>query len=410
MLRSRILGAVIALFTATSAHAQSESRLGESEVSAALTAIERRCAVDTALAISPAIRAMNEQARQAGGVEIPQTQTSDVAQAFRSLVVANPELDERLLARAAVDAMRAAVDPGSPGDGGYNDLPSCNCGAGAGVEFTQRDGQTIVVRALPNGPAARAGVQAGDHIVAIDGVSTEGWTMRRTLRALQGEPQSTIVIAIARDGAPDPIVFQLQRAIVVVGTVEARRDGEVGIISIHSFAQNTGAAVRNAIRGLRHPAAYVLDLRGNSGGLLDQAIETADLFLDGGVVVSVQSAHECPPSETATYNARRGDQTRGARLLVLIDAHTASGAELVAAALLDRGRAELVGQRSFGMGEVSTQFPLSARAGIRLITGDMTSPSGRRLSEGLEPTHVTPAATGGEDVTLQRALEILRGG
>jgi carboxyl-terminal processing protease len=408
MLHVRAFALLIA-FAATSAHADTEGSLGESEVAAALSAIERRCPADVPSAIGPAIQAMNEYVRQAGGMVISDFRTLGVSEVYRSLLELNPHTDESMLARAAVEGMRGGVEPHTPSDDAYVEMISCNCTAGIGVEAYLDNGRPKVVRPISGSPAERAGITAGDRILAIDGADTEGWPLARVVRALQGPPRSTVSLVLSRGSASELIDLQLQREIVRVRSVDWRRDGNIGIISVHQFAEGTGALVRTAIRDLRPAAGYVLDLRGNPGGLLDQAIEVADLFLDGGLIVSVLSAQECPPRQTATYHARRGDETRGSPVVVLVDSRTASGAELLAAALLDRGRAAIVGQRTFANGSVNTVIPISIRAGIRLTTGEMTSPTGRRLSEGVTPTHVTLDVAANQDLAVQRAMEVLMG-
>jgi carboxyl-terminal processing protease len=194
-----------------------------------------------------------------------------------------------------------------------------------------------------------------------------------------------------------------------VRSVVSRVDDGIGYIEIRSFQENTAERVRQAIRDMRRQSVrgYIIDLRNNSGGLLDQAIETADLFLDGGVVATVLSARRCPAGDPEVYNARSGDETRGAPLVVITNAQTASGAELVASALVDRQRAVTVGRRTFGMGEIQTVAPLGQRAGLRLVTGELSSPRVGRFAGGRAPTHETPEASPGNDPAMARARELL---
>lgn len=297
------------------------------------------------------------------------------------------EIDERAAMEAALQGMLASLDPHSsylsPDD--FRDMRLQSRGEyhGLGVEVTVEDGVVRVVSPIDDTPAARAGIQAGDYLTAINGQSIVGLTLNEAVQLMRGEAGTEVTVTIAREGQ-DPFDVTIQRQVINVRAVTARVEGgDIGVIRISTFNERTGAMLQDAIRQVRRDAGgnlrgIVLDLRNNPGGLLDQAIEVSDAFLDGGEVVSTRGRH---PEDVQRYNARRGDDLAGLPVVVLINGASASASEIVAGALQDRGRALILGTDSFGKGSVQTLIPLQGgRDGaLRLTTARYYTPAGRSI-------------------------------
>ena len=406
MLRTLIF--VGALLTPSLSFAQ--QAIGAQEIDGAFRAIERRCSADLPRTFAPAIAGINALVVERGGAPIEAEATRDgVLRAYATALASTPALDEAELARAAVQSIGTAAD-GQREDDYYIDFREyrdCDCHASIGVELLRGSTAHTVVRPLEGAPAEGV-LMAGDRIVAIDGVDVTALPLARVVRMLRGAIGTVVSVTVAR-GESAPVSFQITRAVIRLQSVVSLVDDGIGYIEIRSFQENTAERVRAAIRDMRRQSVrgYIIDLRNNSGGLLDQAIETADLFLDGGVVTTVLSARRCPAEDPEIYHARAGDVTLGAPLVIITNAQTASGAELVASALVDRQRAVTVGQRTFGMGEIQTVAPLGQRAGLRLVTGELSSPLTGRFAGGRPPTHETPEGTPGNDPAMTRARELL---
>ncbi len=297
------------------------------------------------------------------------------------------EINEEEAMEAAIQGMLASLDPHSSymNAADYREMQTQTRGeyGGLGIEVTSEDGVVRVVSPIDDTPAARAGILAGDYLTAIDGESIVGLTLNDAVRRMRGEAGSSIVVTVAREGT-DPFDVTLQREIINVRAVTARVEGgDVGIIRISTFNERTSDMLQDAIRTVRRDTGgrlrgVVVDLRNNPGGLLDQAIEVSDAFLDGGEVVSTRGRQ---PEDVQRYNARRGDDMAGVPIVVLINGASASAAEIVAGALQDRNRALIVGTDSFGKGSVQTVIPLQGgRDGaLRLTTARYYTPAGRSI-------------------------------
>jgi carboxyl-terminal processing protease len=298
------------------------------------------------------------------------------------------EIDEEAAMEAALQGMLASLDPHSSymSASEFRDMRQQARGEynGLGVEVTIEDGVVRVVSPIDDTPAARAGIQAGDYFTAINGESIVGLTLNDAVQRMRGEAGSSITVTIAREGV-DPFDVTIVRQVINVRAVTARVEGgDVGIIRISTFNnERAGTMLQDAIRTVRRDAGgnlrgVVLDLRNNPGGLLDQAVEVSDAFLDGGEVVSTSGRH---PEDVQRYNARRGDDLAGVPVVVLINGASASASEIVAGALQDRGRAIVVGTDSFGKGSVQTLIPLQGgRDGaLRLTTARYYTPAGRSI-------------------------------
>ncbi len=297
------------------------------------------------------------------------------------------EVDEEAAMEAALQGMLASLDPHSsylsPED--FRDMRSQARGEyqGLGIEVTMEEGVVRVVSPIDDTPAARAGIQAGDYITAVNGTSIVGGTLNDAVQLMRGEVGTEVTVTIARQGQ-DPFDVLIARQTITTRAVTARVEGgDIGVLRISTFNERTGTMLQDGIRQVRREAGanlrgIVIDLRNNPGGLLDQAIEVSDAFLDGGEVVSTRGRR---PEDVQRYNARRGDDMAGVPIVVLINGASASASEIVAGALQDRGRALIVGTDSFGKGSVQTLIPLQGgRDGaLRLTTARYYTPAGRSI-------------------------------
>jgi carboxyl-terminal processing protease len=297
------------------------------------------------------------------------------------------EIDETQAMEAAIQGMLASLDPHSSymNAAEYRDMQTQTRGeyGGLGIEVTSEDGVVRVVSPIDGTPAARAGIQAGDYLTAINGESIVGLTLNDAVQRMRGETGTELTVTVAREGT-DPFDVTLTREIINVRAVVSRVEGgDIGVIRISTFNERTGSMLQDAIRQVKRDTGgrlrgVIVDLRNNPGGLLDQAIEVSDAFLDGGEVVSTRGRQ---PEDVQRYNARRGDDLAGVPVVVLINGASASAAEIVAGALQDRNRALIVGMDSFGKGSVQTVIPLQGgRDGaLRLTTARYYTPAGRSI-------------------------------
>lgn len=325
-------------------------------------------------------------------------------------------IDEEEAMEAAIQGMLASLDPHSSymNAADYREMQTQTRGeyGGLGIEVTSEEGVVRVVSPIDGTPAARAGIQAGDYLTAIDGESIVGLTLNDAVRRMRGEAGSDITVTVAREDT-DPFDVTLTREIINVRAVTARIEGgDIAIIRISTFNERTGDMLQDAIRTVRRDTGgnlrgVVVDLRNNPGGLLDQAIEVSDAFLDGGEVVSTRGRQ---PEDVQRYNARRGDDLAGVPVVVLINGASASAAEIVAGALQDRNRALIVGLDSFGKGSVQTVIPLQGgRDGaLRLTTARYYTPAGRSIQgAGITPDmEVAPRRIDAEQIARLQRLGI----
>ena len=307
------------------------------------------------------------------------------------------KVDDKTLIKGAINGMLSSLDPHSSfldatdfqsmkaqTDGNYG---------GLGLTVSMEDGAVKVIAASEDTPAYRAGIKAGDYITHLNGQLLFGGTLDEAVEQMRGKPGTPIKLTIVRPGRDKPFDLTLTREVIELKPVKWEVKGDVGVININSFSKNTGANVRAAIVGIEkslghRPAGYVVDLRSNPGGLLDQAIEVSDAFLDHGEIVSQRGREK---NDIERYYAKPGDDTKGAPVIVLVDAGSASASEIVAGALQDHHRAIVMGERSFGKGSVQTLLPLSQTTALRLTTARYYTPSGRSVQEGgIEPDVLVP--------------------
>ena len=298
------------------------------------------------------------------------------------------EVDDAELIESAIKGMLYSLDPHSAylNADEFKDMEVQTKGeyGGLGVEVTMEEGLVRVVTPMDDTPGSRAGLQTGDFFTAIDGEPIFGLTLNEAVDRMRGPIGEPITLTVMR-GEEEPFDVTLVRELIEVTPVDWRVEDEtVGYVRVSVFNENAGAGVEEAVRELKKEIGedalegIVLDMRGNPGGVLDQAVAIADVFLDGGEVVSIRGRD---PRDIQRYNARPGDQLAGVDVVVLINNGSASAAEIVAGALQDRRRATLVGVQSFGKGSVQTLIPLRAgRDGaLRLTTAQYFTPSGRSI-------------------------------
>ena len=307
------------------------------------------------------------------------------------------QVDDKTLLEGAINGMLASLDPHSSylDARDFTNLRTQTDGnyGGLGLTVTQEDGAVKVIAPTDGTPAARAGVKSGDYITHLDGKLIYGGTLEEAVDKMRGEPGSKIKLTIIRVGRDTPLDVTLTREIIQIKPVKWEPKGQVGYVKVNTFNKNTGEQVREALTDLERKIGpgilgYVLDLRSNPGGLLDQAIEVSDAFLERGEVVSQRGRGK---GDIERYYARAGDFAKGRPLIVLVDSGSASAAEIVAGALQDHRRGLVLGGRSFGKGSGQILVPLGEATALRLTTARYYTPSGRSVQEGgIEPDLLIP--------------------
>jgi carboxyl-terminal processing protease len=316
---------------------------------------------------------------------------SDAFERVRANYV-RPVQDSELI-DAAIQGMVSSLDPHSSymDAKSYGDMQITTRGqfGGVGIEVTQEDGLIKVISPIDGTPASRAGIKTGDRIAAIDGNSIAGLALNEAIDKMRGPAGSKITLTILRDGEKKPFDVTLTRAIVSVDAATSRREGDIGYVRLPGFNEQTAEGLEKAVRELKKQIGpglkgYVLDLRNNPGGLLDQAIQVSDDFLNSGEIVSTRGRHA---EDTQRYDAKGGDITDGKPVVVLINGGTASASEIVSGALQDHKRATIIGMTSFGKGSVQTIIPLGEGGGaLRLTTARYYTPSGHSIqAQGIIP-------------------------
>jgi carboxyl-terminal processing protease len=311
----------------------------------------------------------------------------------RSDYVDKPD-DEKLLT-AAIDGIVKSLDPHSSymDAKSYRDMQATTSGqfGGLGMQVNMEDGVLKVVSPIDDTPAARAGILAGDVIDQVDGAPVKGMTLTQAVEKMRGAPGTEVQLEIVRKGKDAPLNFTLVREIIKVSAVRQQVEGDdVGYIRITQFSGRVADDLKQAAQTLQekippdHLKGYILDLRNNPGGLLDQAVRVAGAFLVSGEIVSIRGRDS---DHVQRFNAVPGDLIDGKPLIVLINGGSASASEIVAGALQDQKRATIVGSRTFGKASVQTIIPLGAGNGaLRLTTARYYTPSGRSIqAQGIGP-------------------------
>ena len=314
----------------------------------------------------------------------------DVFEKVRTDYVEKP--DESKLIEAAVNGMLASLDPHSSymDRKSFRDMQVQTSGqfGGLGIEVTMEEGLIKVVTPIDETPAAKAGIMSNDVIVQIEDDQVQGLTLNQAVDKMRGPVNTPVRLKIQRAGK-EPFEVTLTRDVIRIRPVRSRVEGDVGYLRITQFNEQTYEGVRSQLDKLASEIGpdklkgFVVDLRNNPGGLLDQAIMVSDAFLDRGEIVSTRGRNA---DENQRFNAKSGDLTKGKPLVVLVNGGSASASEIVAGALQDHKRALVMGTRSFGKGSVQTVIPLGGNGAVRLTTARYYTPAGRSIqAKGIEP-------------------------
>jgi carboxyl-terminal processing protease len=306
-------------------------------------------------------------------------------------------VDDKTLIKGAIDGMLAALDPHSSyaEAADFDQLKATTDGnyGGLGLSVSIEDGAVKVITPTEDTPAWKAGIKAGDYITHINGELVYGLTLDEAVSKMRGEPGTAIKLTIVRPGRDKPFDVAMTRERIELRPVKWEIKDRVGYININTFTGNVAEQTKAALIGIDkatggHPLGYVVDLRSNPGGLLDQAVDVADDFLESGEIVSQRGRNK---DDIERYYARPGDMAHGLPVIVLTDAGTASASEIVAGALQDHRRALIMGETSFGKGSVQTVVQTGPEAALRLTTARYYTPSGRSVQAGgIDPDVAVP--------------------
>jgi carboxyl-terminal processing protease len=307
----------------------------------------------------------------------------DVFDRVRADYVEEP--DESKMIEAAINGMLASLDPHSSYMDAkrFQEMSVQTKGefGGLGIEVSMENGLVKVVSPIDDTPAARAGIMANDLIIKLDGEQVQGLTLNEAVEKMRGPVNTPISLTIQREGR-EPFDVKLVRDRIRVQSVKFTIEADdIAYIRISSFTEQTQEGLDKALTEIKNKLGdkvkgYILDLRNNPGGLLDQAISVSDTFLDRGEVVSTRGRHA---DETQRFGAQKGDLADGKPIVILINGGSASASEIVAGALQDHKRATIIGTRSFGKGSVQTIIPLGSQGALRLTTARYYTPAGRSI-------------------------------
>ncbi len=300
--------------------------------------------------------------------------------------------DDAVMVEAAINGMLAALDPHSSflNAKNFRDMQVQTRGefGGLGIEVTMENGVVKVVSPIDDTPADKAGIQANDLIIQLDNEQIQGLTLEQAVEKMRGPVNTPILLTIVRKGVEAPFDVKVMRDVIRINPVKWSAEDDVGYVRLTAFNEQTTDNLKKAVTDLKTQIGgklkgWVIDLRNNPGGLLDQAIAVSDAFLDKGAIVITRGRNE---DETQRSNARAGDITDGNKIIVLINGGSASASEIVAGALQDHKRATIIGTRSFGKGSVQTIIPLGANGALRLTTARYFTPANRSIqAKGIDP-------------------------
>jgi len=307
------------------------------------------------------------------------------------------QVDDKTLIKGAIDGMLSALDPHSSyvEANDFDQLKATTDGnyGGLGLTVSMEDGVVKVVAPTEDTPAWRAGIKSGDYITHINGEFLNSLSLDEAVAKMKGDPGTTVKLTIIRPGRDKPLDVALTRERIELHPVKWEIKDNIGYININTFSGNVAEQTKSALLSIDkatggHPLGYVVDLRSNPGGLLDQAVDVADDFLESGEIVSQRGRTK---DDIERYYARPGDMAHGLPVVVLTDAGTASASEIVAGALQDHRRALIMGEKSFGKGSVQTVVQTGPEAALRLTTARYYTPSGRSVQAGgIDPDIAVP--------------------
>ncbi len=309
----------------------------------------------------------------------------DIFERIRSQYV--EQVDEEDLIEAAINGMLTSLDPHSsylsPDDAAAMRVQTRGEFGGLGIEVTQEEGFVKVVSPIDGTPADDAGIEAGDFITHVDGESVLGLGLDSAVDLMRGPVGSEIIITVVRENEPEPFDVSIIRDTIKLTAVRSRFVGETVVLRLTTFSDQTFPSMRDQLAekveeagGMDKVNGFVIDLRNNPGGLLNQAVRVSDAFLEGGEIVSTRGRE---PQDGDRFNAQAGDLAEGKPIVVLINGGSASASEIVAGALQDHRRAIVVGTKSFGKGSVQTVMPVRGDGAMRLTTARYYTPSGRSI-------------------------------
>ena len=309
-------------------------------------------------------------------------------------------VDDKTLIKGAIDGMLASLDPHSSYMEGsdFDTLKTTTDGnyGGLGLTVTVEDGAVKVIAPTEDTPAWRAGIKSGDYITHIDGQLVYGSTLDEAVDKMRGAPGTSIKLTIVRPGRDKPFDVNITRERIELRPVKWEIKDGIAVLRINTFSGNSADETKAALTAIDkatggHPLGYIVDLRSNPGGLLDAAVDISDDFLNRGEIVSQRGREK---TDIERYYAKAGDMTHGLPVIVLVDAGTASAAEIVAGALQDQRRALVMGETSFGKGSVQTVVQTGPRSALRLTTARYYTPSGRSVQAGgIDPDIAVPQLT-----------------
>lgn len=342
----------------------------------------------------------------------------DIFERVRRQYVTVPE--DKDLVKSAINGMLTSLDPHSsymdPEETKDMKVQTSGEFGGLGIEVTMEDELVKVIAPIDDTPAAKAGVIGGDFIAKIDGVEVRGMTLEEAVDKMRGKVNEPITLTILRKDVAKPLEIKIVRDIIKVKAVKFRVENDVGYLKINSFTEQTSSDLADAIKKLQTDIpkdklkGFILDLRNNPGGLLDQAVEVSDAFLERGEVVSTRGRD---PQNVTRFDADTGDDIGGLPLIVMVNGGSASASEIVSGALQDHRRATILGTKSFGKGSVQTIIPLGDKEGsLRLTTALYYTPSGKSIQgKGISPDIVVeqPLPDEFKDVDTKAAESKLKG-
>ena len=297
-------------------------------------------------------------------------------------------VDDHTLIKGAIDGMLSALDPHSSyaEANDFDQLKATTDGnyGGLGLTVSMEDGVVKVVSPTEDTPAWRAGIKSGDYITHINGEFLNNLSLDEAVAKMKGDPGTSVKLTIIRPGRDKPLDVSLTRERIELRPVKWEIKDNIGYININTSTGNVADQTKAALVAIDkatggHPLGYVVDLRSNPGGLLDQAVDVADDFLDSGEIVSQRGRTK---DDIERYSARPGDMAHGLPVVVLTDAGTASASEIVAGALQDHRRALIMGETRFGKGSVQTVVQTGPNSALRLTTARYYTPSGRSVQAG----------------------------
>ncbi|MFP5515341.1 MAG: S41 family peptidase [Alphaproteobacteria bacterium] len=323
--------------------------------------------------------------------------------------------DEQLI-ESAINGMLTSLDPHSSylNKKSFQDMQVQTRGefGGLGIEVTMENGLVKVVSPIDDTPAFRAGLQPGDLIVQLNGEAVMGLSLNEAVEKMRGPVGSELKVTVRRGEAGEPFTVSLTRAVIKVQSVRYRTEGDIGYIRVTSFNEQTQSGLEKAISSIQQQLGdklkgFVLDLRNNPGGLLDQAVSVSDTFLDKGEIVSTRGRRA---EEGTRFNAKPGDLIKNLPMVVLVNGGSASASEIVAGALQDHKRAIIMGTQSFGKGSVQTIIPLPGHGAMRLTTARYSTPAGRSIQQlGITPdieVHVAKVEDLDKNIVRRREADL----